>query len=544
MRRRAKFASRWAASRPFLCAARKPKLPSAKRAIRSRRSPRKSRPSTTCARRRRTACAWHRICSTSFSMPDASHAERTLGSRRVVLPDGMRPASIEVRDGVIARVGPYGARVDEDYGELVIMPGLVDTHVHINEPGRADWEGFVTATQAAAAGGVTTLIDMPLNSIPTTVSVNALETKIAAAHEQCCVDVGFWGGVVPGNADEIRPLWEAGCFGFKCFLAPSGVDDFPHVTESDLRQAMPEIAACGGVLLAHAEDPAHLVSTDVILSGAKNPRAHQSGRERDSSSPSAPQNDRPPGSAETAYARYLESRPCRAEDSAIELLIRLSGETRCRVHIVHLSSSDSLPQLAAARAGGVPVTVETCPHYLVFEAEAIPDGATEFKCAPPIRERANREPLWSALRSGEIDFVVSDHSPCHPALKCKATGSFWGAWGGISSLELGLAAVWTEARQRGAQMDDVARWMSSGPAIFAGLARRKGSIAMGLDADLVIWDPEAAFTVDTSRLRQRHKLTPYAGRRLSGVVRKTILRGRDLDPDGAPAGRILRRHEL
>lgn len=444
-------------------------------------------------------------------MPEASHAARTLGSRRVVLPDGVRPASIEVRDGVIARIGTYDARVDEDYGDWVIMSGLVDTHVHLNEPGRAEWEGFVTGTRAAAAGGVTTLIDMPLNSVPTSVSLDALEAKVAAAQGQCGVDVGFWGGVVPGNAGAIRPLWFAGCFGFKCFLTPSGVDEFPNVTEADLRQAMPEIAACGGVLLAHAEDPSRLGPS---TGPARN------------------------------HARYLESRPPEAEDAAIAMLIRLSHETGCRVHIVHLSSSSSLPQLAAARAAGVPITVETCPHYLTFEAEAIPKDATEFKCAPPIRERANREPLWSALRSGEIDFVVSDHSPCHPALKCKATGSFWGAWGGISSLELGLAAVWTEARQRGAQVDDVARWMSSGPAKFAGLTRRKGSIALGLDADFAIWDPEAEFTVDPSRLRQRHKLTPYAGRKLLGVVHKTILGGRDVDPDGTPAGRTLRRHEL
>jgi len=444
-------------------------------------------------------------------MPDASHADRTLRSRRVVLPDGVRPASISVRDGVIAGIGPYDARVDEDYGDLVIMPGVVDTHVHLNEPGRAEWEGFVTGTQAAAAGGVTTLIDMPLNCIPTTVSVDAFEAKVATAQGQCRVDIGFWGGVVPGNTPAIRPLWDAGCFGFKCFLTPSGVDEFPNVTEADLRQAMPEIAACGGVLLAHAEDPSR-------LGLAKGPARR--------------------------YARYLESRPREAEDAAIAMLIRLSRATGCRVHIVHLSSSSSLPQLAAARVAGVPITVETCPHYLVFEAEAIPNDATEFKCAPPIREGANREPLWSALRSGEIDFVVSDHSPCHPALKCKATGSFWGAWGGISSLELGLAAVWTEARQRGAQVDDVARWMSYGPAKFAGLARRKGSIALGLDADFALWDPETEFTVDPSRLRQRHKLTPYAGRKLSGVVHKAILRGRDVDPDDAPAGRILRRHEL
>ncbi|HKS95620.1 MAG TPA: allantoinase AllB [Terriglobia bacterium] len=446
-------------------------------------------------------------------MPDVTYAARRLGSRRVVLPDGMRPASIEVREGVIAGIGAYDARVDvdyEDYGDLVIIPGLVDTHVHINEPGRPEWEGFAAATQAAAAGGVTTLIDMPLNSIPTTVSVDALEAKVAAGAGECRVDVGFWGGVVPGNAGAIRPLWKAGCFGFKCFLTPSGVDDFPHVTEADLRQAMPQIAACGGVLLAHAEDPSRL---GPITGPARE------------------------------YAHYLESRPREAEDAAIELLIRLSRETGCRVHIVHLSSSSSLPQLVAAHTAGVPISVETCPHYLTFEAEAIPDGATEFKCAPPIRERANREQLWSAVRSGEIDFVVSDHSPCHPTLKCTATGDFFSAWGGIASLELGLPAVWTEARQRGARVEDVSRWMSSRPAKFAGLAPRKGSIAVGLDADFVIWDPDREFTVDSQRLRQRHKLTPYAGRRLCGVVHKTILRGHDVDPEGA-TGRILRRHEL
>jgi allantoinase len=438
----------------------------------------------------------------------------------------MRPAWIEIRNGVIACVRPYESRYGEDYGDLVIIPGLVDTHVHINEPGRADWEGFATATYAAAAGGVTTIVEMPLNSVPATVSVEALETKVEAAQGQCWVDVGFWGGVIPGNADEVRPLWEAGCFGFKCFLAPSGVDDFPHVAEADLRPAMREIAACGGVLLAHAEDPAYLLLPS----------------KTDSSSRWAPQNHGPAGFSARQYANYLRSRPRRAEDSAIELLIRLSAETACRVHVVHLSSSDSLAQLAAARAGGLSLTVETCPHYLAFEAETIPDGATEFKCAPPIRERTNREALWRALRCGGIDFVVSDHSPCLLAMKCKETGNFLSAWGGIASLELGLSAVWTEARERQVAIEEVVRWMSAGPAKLAGLGNRKGAIAPGHDADLVVWDPETSFTVDPTRLRQRHKLTPYAGRRLLGVVHKTLLRGRDVDLEGPATGRILRRH--
>ncbi len=441
-------------------------------------------------------------------MPDV---DRVIRSRRVVLPDGVRPATIEIHNGIIAAVRqPTDAQVHTDFGELVIMPGLVDTHVHINEPGRTDWEGFRSATQAAAAGGVTTLIEMPLNSIPATVSAQALEGKAAAAEGQCWVDVGFWGGVVPGNARDLRPLWEAGCFGFKCFLAPLGVVEFPNVSEADLRKAMPEIAACGGVLLAHAEDPARL---------------HPAAGDR------------------RRYADYLRSRPRQAEDSAIELLIRLSRETGCRVHIVHLSSSDSLPRLAEARAGGLPITVETCPHYLVFAAEEIPAGATEFKCAPPIREAANRDALWNALGSGAIDLVASDHSPCPPSLKCKEIGDFFSAWGGISSLEVGLSAIWTEARQRSVGLENLACWMSARPAKLAGLGHRKGFIAKGYDADLVIWDPEADFTVEPKRLRQRHKLTPYAGRRLFGVVHKTLVRGADTDPEGPPTGCILRRHD-
>jgi allantoinase len=281
------------------------------------------------------------------------------------------------------------------------------------------------------------------------------------------------------------------------------------VNEADLRLAMPEIAARGGVLLVHAEDPAELLS--------------HSGDSR-------------------SYAAYLASRPRRAEDSAIELLIRLAGETKCRVHIVHLSSSDSLPPLRAARAAGLPITVETCPHYLTFEAQRIANGATDFKCAPPIREAENRELLWRSLMDREIDLVASDHSPCPPAMKKKEAGDFFTAWGGIASLELGLAAVWTEARRHEASVEDLARWMSRAPAQLAGLSIHKGALAVGYDADVVVWDPDAEFTVDASRLRQRHKLTPYAGRALKGVVHKTILRGEDLEPGGRATGRILKRH--
>ena len=505
--------------------------------------------------------------------------DRVIGSRRVVLPDGMCPASIEIGNGIIAGVGPYEATHGEDYGDLVIIPGLVDTHVHINEPGRAEWEGFATATRAAAAGGVTTLIEMPLNSIPATVSVEALETKMAVAQGQCWVDVGFWGGVIPGNTGELRPLWEAGCFGFKCFLAPSGVAEFPHVAEADLRAAMLETAACGGVLLAHAEDPAYLLLSSKTDSSSSwvpskvNQPCHSEERSDEESAfglpkkqiplcaqnvsgedfhadswaegpCNTPQNDNLAGFLARRYVNYLRSRPRRAEDSAIGLLIRLSAETGCRVHVVHLSSSDSLAQLAAARADGLPVTAETCPHYLAFEAEGIPDGATEFKCAPPIRESTNRDALWRALCGGGIDLVVSDHSPCPPAMKCKETGNFFSAWGGIASLELGLSAVWTEARQRSVGIEEVVRCMSAGPARLAGLGNRKGSIAKGYDADLVVWEPEAGFTVDPARLCQRHKLTPYAGRRLLGVVHKTLLRGQAVNPQGPATGQILRRHVI
>jgi allantoinase len=422
--------------------------------------------------------------------------------RRVITPERERPAAIHIRGGLITRVSEFDDITREcavhDAGDSVVMPGLVDTHVHINEPGRTEWEGFATATRAAAAGGVTTLIEMPLNSIPATTSAVGLRQKIAATAGQLSVDVGFWGGIVPGNPSEIRPLWQAGVFGFKCFLVPSGVEEFQEVNESDLRVALPELSALGAPLLAHSELPGPI--EEATNKQAKDASANQ-------------------------YATWLASRPCKAENEAIALLLRLAEEFQARIHIVHLSSSDSIAQLRKARERGIRVSVETCPHYLTFASEEIADGATHFKCAPPIRERENREKLWAALRDTTIDFIVSDHSPCPPAMKRLEEGNFLRAWGGIASLQIGLPAVWTQARSRGYALTHVAEWMCRHPARLAGIEKRKGAIAVGCDADLVIWDPDAKFCVDPSRLHHRHKLTPYAGRELLGVVETTFLRG-------------------
>jgi allantoinase len=442
--------------------------------------------------------------------------------RRVITPEGERPASIHIRDGVIAAISSFddilsGPRV-HDAGDGVVMPGLVDAHVHINEPGRTEWEGFVTATQGAAAGGVTTLIEMPLNSIPATTTAAAFREKIAAAANKLWVDTGFWGGVVPGNVPELRPLWDAGVFGFKCFLVPSGVDEFTHVTESDLRAALPVLGSLGAPLLAHAELPGPIETALAKQAADASPRR---------------------------YAIWLASRPRAAENEAIALLLHLSHEFNARIHIVHLSSSDAVAHLQQAKSQGVRVSVETCPHYLTFTAEDIADGATEFKCAPPIRERENREKLWAALGDATIDLVASDHSPCPPALKRCEEGDFLRAWGGVASLQLGLPVLWTEARSRGYALNDIARWMCSGPAQLAGFASRKGAIAAGCDADLVIFNPEAKFRVDPATLLHHHKLTPYAGRELTGVVEATFLRGQKIFDRGTvsetPAGQVLRR---
>ena len=434
-------------------------------------------------------------------------------SRRVVTPEGVRPAALHLRDGTIRRVAdwddvPRNIAV-EDVGDLVLMPGLVDTHVHMNEPGRTDWEGFETATRAALAGGVTTLLDMPLNSIPATTSIGGLDAKREASRGKCSADVGFIGGVVPGNTHQLPLLRAAGVLAFKCFLVHSGVDEFPGVGEEDLRDAFPTLATLGVPLMVHAEHPAHIVTA--------------------------------PSAGSRAYTPYLDSRPPMAERAAIELLTRLMEWCRVPVHIVHLSSAEGLAAVRRAKSRGLPITAETCPHYLTFSADEIPDGATEYKCAPPIRSAIERDALWQGLLAGDIDLVVSDHSPAPPDVK-DAGGDFFAAWGGIASLQLGLSAVWTAAAARGVGFAELARWMCGAPASLVGLAKRKGHIAAGRDADLVVWDPGASFVVDPPLLQHRHPLTPYAGRRLRGVVRATYLRGRLVHRDGIfaqPRGELL-----
>ena len=433
------------------------------------------------------------------------------------------PASIHISNGCISGIAHYDEVptdclvIEADEGPIV-MAGLVDTHVHINEPGRTASEGFATAPRAAAVGGVTTLTDMPLNCIPPATTVAGLKAKLAAARDQCSVDVGFWGGVVPGNTRELESLFEAGVVGFKCFLVPSGVDEFPNVTEEDLREAMPELARLGAVLIVHAELPGPIESACDVPQGDEDPRC---------------------------YATFLNARPRAAENEAVELVIRLSEEFGTRVHIVHHSSADALPMLHEKKVGGVKITAETCPHYLHFASEEIPDGATQFKCCPPIRERENREQLWRALGDGTIDMVVSDHSPCPPDMKCRDTGDFIKAWGGISSLQLRLPVMWTEASRRGHAIGDIVEWLSRAPAQLVGLDQRKGAIAVGYHADIAIWNPDQEFRVEPDRLHHRHKLTPYDGEILRGVVQKTFLRGQKVYDCGefstAPAGLLLER---
>ena len=438
-----------------------------------------------------------------------------LRGRTIVFPDRVGPAALHVRDGRIAHVTEYGA-IDPgidviDVGELTVSPGIVDTHVHVNEPGRTEWEGFAHATRAAAAGGVTTLVDMPLNSIPATTTVPALEAKRAAARAQCFVDVGFWGGVVPGNVGDLAPLVRAGVLGFKCFLAPSGVAEFEHVSERDVRAALPVLAEIDRPLLVHAELPEAMVPIDAHA----NPRA---------------------------YKTWADSRPPSCEIAAIKLMIDAARESRARVHIVHLATAEALPMLKQARREGVSVTVETCPHYLVFADDEIGEGDTRFKSAPPIRNRQNRDGLWQALFDGDIDLVATDHSPAPPSLKRMEDGDFVQAWGGIASLQVGLSAVWTEAAGRGATVVDLARWTSAAPAALAGLQRRKGAIAEGLDADLIVWDPKAEWIVDATALHHRHPVTPYAGYRLRGGVVRTFVRGQlvfDSGIVGPPRGELL-----
>jgi allantoinase len=430
-----------------------------------------------------------------------------LRSERVVCPDGVRAATVIIDGERIAEVVTGACDLAaEDLGTQVIAPGLVDCHVHINEPGRTEWEGFASATRAAAAGGVTTLVDMPLNSLPVTTTAPALAAKLSASEGQRYVDVGFWGGVVPHNLADLPALAEAGVLGCKAFLVHSGIDEFPNATRDDLSRAMPILKDHGLPLLAHAE-----LDLGAPI-GAWSPRA---------------------------YHAYLASRPRAWEDAAVALLIDLCRETGCPVHIVHLSSATSIELLRRAKDEGLPITAETCPHYLCITAESVPDGATEYKCAPPIREAENREALWQALFDGVIDFVITDHSPCTPGLKLPELGDFQAAWGGIASLQLGLPNLWTEGCRRGATLSALARWMSEAPAMFAGLGARKGRIQRGYDADLLVWSPEASFTVSPERLFFRHKVSPYMGRTLSGTVQRTYLRGRPIfDGHQHPAGPI------
>jgi allantoinase len=434
--------------------------------------------------------------------------ELAVRARQAITPGGPVPALIVIADGKISAVLPYdtdpGVPVVELAGDEVLLPGLVDTHVHVNEPGRTDWEGFATATQAAAAGGVTTIVDMPLNCLPPTTDAAALAVKRAAARGQCQVDTGFWGGAVPGSAAAIRGLHEAGARGFKCFLVDSGVPEFPPLDELELERAAGQIAELGSLLLVHAEDAACIAAAY--------------------------------GGGGAEYAAFLRSRPARAETAAIATVLNVVRRTGVRAHILHVSAAGALPLLAAARGEGLAVTAETCPHYLALAAEDVPAGATEYKCCPPIRARANRELLWEGLRAGVLDCVVSDHSPCPPELK-QTGGDFGRAWGGIASVQLALPVVWTFGRERGCSLADVARWMAAAPAQLAGLAA-KGEIAIGRDADLVAFAPDAEFVVTAELLRHRHKLTPYLGQRLTGVVRRTWLRGQDT-PSAAPGGDLL-----
>jgi allantoinase len=444
-----------------------------------------------------------------------SDVELVLRSTRVITPEGTRAASVAVAAGKITAVLPHDAEVPagarlEDFGDDVLLPGLVDTHVHVNDPGRTEWEGFWTATRAAAAGGITTLIDMPLNSLPPTTTVDNLRTKKDVARSKAHIDVGFWGGALPDNVKDLRPLHDAGVFGFKAFLSPSGVEEFPELDQEQLAQSLAEIAGFDGLLIVHAEDPHHLAA------------APQKGGQK--------------------YADFLASRPRDAEDTAIENLIAQAKRLNARVHVLHLSSSDALPLIAAAKAEGVRLTVETCPHYLTLTAEEVPDGASEFKCCPPIREAANQDLLWQALADGTIDCVVTDHSPSTADLK---TDDFATAWGGISGLQLSLSAVWTEARARGYGLEDVVRWMSSRTARLVGLDHRKGAIEAGKDADFAVLAPDETFTVDPAELQHRNRVTAYAGKTLSGVIKSTWLRGERIVADGEfgePTGQLLSRH--
>ncbi|WP_350351012.1 allantoinase AllB [Microbacterium sp. A8/3-1] len=446
------------------------------------------------------------------SDPTGEHYDLVIRGQRVLTSAGISPREVGVRGGVIVAMQPLGNNLAGDEiielaDDETLIPGLVDTHVHVNEPGRTEWEGFASATRAAAAGGVTTIVDMPLNSIPPTIDVDALNIKRDVARDQVHVDVGFWGGAVPGNTESLRALHDAGVFGFKCFLLHSGVDEFPPLDADEMEKDMRELASFDSVMIVHAEDSRAI--------------------------------DRAPSPEGDDYGKFLASRPRGAENLAIAEVIERARWTGARAHILHLSSSDALAMIRSAKHDGLRLTVETCPHYLTLTAEEIPLGATQFKCCPPIREAGNRELLWEGLEDGTIDFIVSDHSPSTLDLKDLENGDFAVAWGGVASLQLGLSLIWTEARQRGLTLETVVSWMSERPAQFAGLTG-KGRIAPGYDADFSVFAADDAYVVDVNKLHHKNPLTPYHGKALAGVVRKTWLHGEVIDFE-TPRGRLLRR---
>ena len=450
--------------------------------------------------------------TTSTSRTDQPIHQLVIRAKRAVFPDGIRPAVVVVDDERITALLEDGAAVEarEEIvvpDDQVLMPGLVDSHVHVNEPGRTPWEGYESATRAGLAGGITTILDMPLNSSPPTTTVANLEAKEEAAQGKLSVDVGFWGGAVPGNIDQMAPLWDKGVFGFKCFTAHSGIDEYGYLGYEGVKEVLAELAELDAVLIVHAEDSRILAE--------------------------APQD------ITDQYATFLASRPRAAENTAIEQVLAAARETGARVHILHLSSAEALPAIRAAKQEGVKVTVETCPHYLTFASELIPDGATEYKCCPPLRENDNRKALWEGLKDGTIDHIASDHSPCTVDLKVKDTGDFGKAWGGVASVQLGLPAVWTAGEEFGIELSDIARWLAANPCASFRVSG-KGSIAVGNDADFAVVAPEETFVVDVEDLEHKNKISPYQGRTLRGVVKRTVLRGRTVDRD-SKAGRIIRR---
>ena len=450
--------------------------------------------------------------TTSTSRTDQPIHQLVIRAKRAVFPDGIRPAVVVVDDERITALLEDGAAVEarEEIvvpDDQVLMPGLVDSHVHVNEPGRTPWEGYESATRAGLAGGITTILDMPLNSSPPTTTVDNLDAKEEAAQGKLSVDVGFWGGAVPGNIDQMAPLWDKGVFGFKCFTAHSGIDEYGYLGYEGVKEVLAKLAELDAVLIVHAEDSRILAE--------------------------APQD------ITDQYATFLASRPRAAENTAIEQVLAAARETGARVHILHLSSSEALPAIRAAKQEGVKVTVETCPHYLTFASELIPDGATEYKCCPPLRENDNRKALWEGLKDGTIDHIASDHSPCTVDLKVKDTGDFGKAWGGVASVQLGLPAVWTAGEEFGIELSDIARWLAANPCASFRVPG-KGSIAVGNDADFAVVAPEETFVVDVEDLEHKNKISPYQGRTLRGVVKRTVLRGRTVDRD-SKAGRIVRR---